>query len=65
MHNYSIFMGSTLNCALLMMIKWFIDEKWIDFVEIQFQLNENLNDIACNLNSIEFELDWIEFKHIE
>jgi len=39
--------------------------KWIDFVEIKFWLNENLNDIACNLNSIEFELDWIEFKCIE
>jgi hypothetical protein len=34
-------------------------KKWIDFVEIKFQMNENLNDIARNLNWIEFELNWI------
>jgi hypothetical protein len=44
------------------LINWW--KKWIDFVKIRLHLNENIDDIAWNLNwtSIETQLNWIWFR---
>jgi len=52
-------------CTLLVMINWW--GKWVYFVKIKFQLNENIEwccmQLEFRFNSIEFEfVNWIEFK---